>query len=394
MRLRKNYICSDPNLLEELFNTKQFANFSERNSVNYVRPDVAHLFLANGERWANLRKSASIFTNKNIRSMNKLIEDSIIDVLNEMKIGAKKCDVVDFCDYADLFFAAMISKIAFSLIFPNVNLNKFPQKYVNFAKDLIIKKEQHKENEQKQKQFGLFKVLYNHILIDKQDIKESSSNNSTTRLEVILGNLLLNNGVKAAGLQTISFALSCIVHFMAAHPQIQEKLRINLQNEDNNLFLNTSSEKELIDGVINETLRLCPIVAFANTRKCNIKYLTKNGEICLNPGDIIEADIFSMARDKEFWGEDANEFKPERWFNSPHSPSSFLALLPFGFGPRRCVGIPLAKYVLKKALTAIILRFRIICENACEIELLGKEVLKPRNVLVRIEELENSIDEE
>nr|CAD2202567.1 unnamed protein product [Meloidogyne enterolobii] len=172
MRLRKNYICSDPNLLEELFNTKQFANFSERNSVNYVRPDVAHLFLANGERWANLRKSASIFTNKNIRSMNKLIEDSIIDVLNEMKIGAKKCDVVDFCDYADLFFAAMISKIAFSLIFPNVNLNKFPQKYVNFAKDLIIKKEQHKENEQKQKQFGLFKVLYNHILIDKQDIKE------------------------------------------------------------------------------------------------------------------------------------------------------------------------------------------------------------------------------
>uniref|UniRef100_A0A915LNL9 Cytochrome P450 n=1 Tax=Meloidogyne javanica TaxID=6303 RepID=A0A915LNL9_MELJA len=246
--------------------------------------------------------------------MNKLIEDSIIDVLNEMKIGAKKCDVVDFCD---------------------------------------------------------------------------SSNNSTTRLEVILGNLLLNNGVKAAG-----FALSCIVHFMAAHPQIQEKLRINLQNEDNNLFLNTSSEKELIDGVINETLRLCPIVAFANTRKCNIKYLTKNGEICLNPGDIIEADIFSMARDKEFWGEDANEFKPERWFNSPHSPSSFLALLPFGFGPRRCVGIPLAKYVLKKALTAIILRFRIICENACEIELLGKEVLKPRNVLVRIEELENSIDEE
>uniref|UniRef100_A0A915PDU8 Cytochrome P450 n=1 Tax=Meloidogyne floridensis TaxID=298350 RepID=A0A915PDU8_9BILA len=243
MRLRKNYICSDPNLLEELFNTKQFANFSERNSVNYVRPDVAHLFLANGERWANLRKSASIFTNKNIRSMNKLIEDSIIDVLNEMKIGAKKCDVVDFCD---------------------------------------------------------------------------SSNNSTTRLEVILGNLLLNNGVKAAGLQTISFALSCIVHFMAAHPQIQEKLRINLQNEDNNLFLNTSSEKELIDGVINETLRLCPIVAL--------------------------------------------------WFNSPHSPSSFLALLPFGFGPRRCVGIPLAKYVLKKALTAIILRFRIICENACEVK--------------------------
>ncbi|CAK5081409.1 unnamed protein product [Meloidogyne enterolobii] len=99
---------------------------------------------------------------------------------------------------------------------------------------------------------------------------------------------------------------------MAAYPQIQENLRINLQNEDNNLSLNTSSEKELIDGVINETLRLCPIVAFANTRKCTIKYLTKNGEICLNPGDIIEADIFSMARDEEFWGKDANEFKPER----------------------------------------------------------------------------------
>uniref|UniRef100_A0A915PBF1 Cytochrome P450 monooxygenase n=1 Tax=Meloidogyne floridensis TaxID=298350 RepID=A0A915PBF1_9BILA len=348
MKLRKNYICSDPNLLEELFNTKQFENFSERNSVNYVRPDVAHLFLANGERWANLRKSASIFTSKNIRSMNKLIEDSIIDVLNEMKIGAKKCEIIDFCDYADLFFAAMISRMAFSLIFPNVDLIEFPQKYVNFAKDLIIKKEQHKENEQKQKQFGLFKVLYNHILIDKQDSSnESSSNNSTTRLEVILGKLLLNNSVKAAGLQTISFALSCIVHFMANHLQVQENLRselISLQKEDNNLLLNNSSEKALIDGVINETLRLCPVVAL--------------------------------------------------WFNSPHSPSSFLALIPFGFGPRRCVGIPLAKHILKKTLTAIILKFRIIYENACEIELMGKEVLKPRNVLVRIKEVKDSIDEE
>uniref|UniRef100_A0A914MVS8 Uncharacterized protein n=1 Tax=Meloidogyne incognita TaxID=6306 RepID=A0A914MVS8_MELIC len=207
--------------------------------------------------------------------------------------------------------------------------------------------------------------------MDKQNINESSSNNSTTRLEVILGNLLLNNSVKAAGLQTISFALSCIVHFMANHPQVQENLRselISLQKEDNNLLLNNSSEKALIDGVINETLRLCPVVAFANTRKCSIKYLTKNGELCLNPGDAIEADIFSIARDKEFWGEDANEFKPERWFNSPHSPSSFLALLPFGFGPRRCVGIPLAKHILKKTLTAIILKFRIIYENACEVK--------------------------
>ncbi|KAF7634230.1 hypothetical protein Mgra_00006407, partial [Meloidogyne graminicola] len=94
----------------------------------------------------------------------------------------------------------------------------------------------------------------------------------------------------------------------------------------------------------------------------------------------IEVDIFSISRNKEFWGEDADKFKPERWLNLKYSPSSFLSLLPFGYGPRRCVGISLAKTILKKVIINIILKYRLISmddginiNNGLILE--GKEVL-------------------
>lgn len=39
-----------------------------------------------------------------------------------------------------------------------------------------------------------------------------------------------------------------------------------------------------------------------------------------------------MFRDKDLWGEDADEFKPERFFGLPPS----WKFMPFGGGPRRC----------------------------------------------------------
>ena len=58
----------------------------------------------------------------------------------------------------------------------------------------------------------------------------------------------------------------------------------------------------------------------------------KKSPIFIKKGDVIRVDKTTMFRDKELFGADADEFKPERWFGL--SPS--WNFMPFGGGPRVC----------------------------------------------------------
>jgi len=57
-------------------------------------------------------------------------------------------------------------------------------------------------------------------------------------------------------------------------------------------------------------------------------------------GTSIRVNIWSINKTKHFWGEDAREFKPERWLEDKVNggASESLAYLTFGHGPRGCIG--------------------------------------------------------
>jgi cytochrome P450 len=59
-------------------------------------------------------------------------------------------------------------------------------------------------------------------------------------------------------------------------------------------------------------------------------------------GDTIFVPILAMNRRNELWGEDAQEFKPERWSNLPESikdiPGAWGSQMTFLYGPRACIG--------------------------------------------------------
>lgn len=54
--------------------------------------------------------------------------------------------------------------------------------------------------------------------------------------------------------------------------------------------------------------------------------------IFVKRGDVIETNFYAMHRDRGIWGDDADEFRPERWEKS-HPPWAFMA---FNGGPRTC----------------------------------------------------------
>ena len=59
---------------------------------------------------------------------------------------------------------------------------------------------------------------------------------------------------------------------------------------------------------------------------------------------------------KEYWGSNAQEFYPERWFEN-ESLSKAWFFQPFGGGPRNCVGLRLARMEIKLGILKIIQKF-------------------------------------
>eukprot|EP01018_Ginkgo_biloba_P037642 Gb_34117 [translate_table: standard] len=110
-----------------------------------------------------------------------------------------------------------------------------------------------------------------------------------------------------------------------------------------------------LHAAITETLRLYPAVpmdpkeAVGEDTLPNGKKIRRGNVVCYSP--------FAMGRMERLWGNDALEFKPERWLNDgvfrPQSPFKFTA---FQAGPRICMGKDSA-YLQMKMAAAILLRF-------------------------------------
>jgi len=60
---------------------------------------------------------------------------------------------------------------------------------------------------------------------------------------------------------------------------------------------------------------------------------------------------------KEIWGEDAEEFKPERWLNLPKDYNSTFSMLSFIAGPHACIGKTMSIIEMKAVLASVIANF-------------------------------------
>lgn len=86
---------------------------------------------------------------------------------------------------------------------------------------------------------------------------------------------------------------------------------------------------------------------------------TTIGDYIIEAGTIIQADVLSVQQDKEIWGENADKFYPERWLDGTASTNP-LTWLPFGAGPRICIGMKLAYLEEKIVLVYILRKYRLL----------------------------------
>nr|CAD2204231.1 unnamed protein product [Meloidogyne enterolobii] len=193
----------------------------------------------------------------------------------------------------------------------------------------------------------------------------------------------------AAGFDTTANTLSLIAHDLVFNPQVQKRLFEEIEEicgleEGEMIDYEQLSKLKYMDAVLKETLRLCPIANDVVNRKC--EETTTLGDITIEKGTYVSADLFSLHRDKKVWGEDAEEFKPERWLLNDNINTSTEYYYPFGGGPRICIGMRLAMMDIKMVLVHLLRSFELerCSETFIKPNLTGQGVLNSGKIFVKL----------
>ncbi|XP_068331829.1 cytochrome P450 CYP749A22-like [Pyrus communis] len=161
-----------------------------------------------------------------------------------------------------------------------------------------------------------------------------------------------------AGQETTNIELAWIVFLLAVHTDWQEEARkevLELFGKQNPSPEGIAKLKTM-SMIINESLRLYP-PAVSIERKVDREVRLGNFIIPANVELVIP--ILAIHHEPEFWGQDAQLFKPERFARgvAKATNSNIATYIPFGMGPRTCVGMDFAIIEVKIALSMILQRY-------------------------------------
>ena len=179
-----------------------------------------------------------------------------------------------------------------------------------------------------------------------------------------------------AGHETLANALTWACYLLAQQPQVTSKL---LSELDEQLGGQPPSPADLerlpyLEQVVKEVLRIYPPAA-SLSRIVREPFDWKG--YTFQAGDIVMYSPYVSHRMPEQFS-DPEVFRPERFdpvSGEKHPPGAFI---PFGAGPRTCLGAPFAMMELKTVLAMILQRFRLALVPNQRVEATVRTTLQPR----------------
>ncbi|KAL1968547.1 hypothetical protein VTN77DRAFT_1757 [Rasamsonia byssochlamydoides] len=168
-----------------------------------------------------------------------------------------------------------------------------------------------------------------------------------------------------AGRDTTAGLLGWTCWNLARHPAVFHKLRTTIletfgtYDRPHDITFERLKSCSYLQYTLNETLRLYPSVPLNSRQATRDTSLPCGGgpdgtsRVYIKKGEQVGYSVYVMHRRKDLWGDDAEQFVPERWAGR----RTGWEYLPFNGGPRICLGQQFALTEAGYVLTRLIQKF-------------------------------------
>jgi len=376
----------DPDLIKQIM----IKNFDSFQGHSFVVKEQKHrsLDLTSGHEWSVLRKGLSpIFSSGKIKAMLSMLGGSVDNMMDFLDKRVEEDPVIDMKPVFQKMGMDVIGKVCFGLelnCFNNTNerllqiskefvteitqvrdwktnlmMNMYMglagiEKYVNVMPSQTEELWQfvRKVEERRKSDNTHYGDFIDKLAELKEQIKEG-------KMSVVTEDQITMQGVifLLAGHETTANTLGSLCYHLVKNAQAYENLRMEvdaiLDKFDGRVDHETIADMPFLEGCLKETLRLCPPV-MRNDRHCN-KEFTYNGVTI--PADVnVFFPVAAIHLNPEYWPE-PYAFKPERFFKENADKIVPCSWIPFGAGPRACIGERFSMVEMKIAIVRLLERF-------------------------------------
>uniref|UniRef100_A0A1L8E4F7 Putative cytochrome n=1 Tax=Nyssomyia neivai TaxID=330878 RepID=A0A1L8E4F7_9DIPT len=425
-------VVLDPEILKHLA-VKEFDSFSDHKVIIKEESDPLFsnsLFALQGQKWRDMRATLSpAFTGSKMRLMCDLIVEICEQMVDFLKDEVKEkgpqvyeakeifsklaSDVIGTCAFGikvdslkepenqfyqtakKLFNFAnvmiLVKMILYRIVPRLMYLLKIPlfdEKCRSFMKNLVL--DTMKVREEKK----IIRPDMIHLLMEAQkgnlthSTTEKETTNSAGFATVTESSIGLTANKRTwsedeivaqcfvfflAGYDTSSTMLGFIIYELMVNPEIQEKVFKEISEANANLGgkplkYETLHQLKYLDMVISETLRKWP--APVMDRVCNRDFTLKydDKEYTFRKGEVFWIPIVHYHYNTEHFP-NPDKFDPERFNDENKSKINTSTYIPFGIGPRNCIGSRFALMLLKSVIFYLVLNFHIEVTKKTQIPL-------------------------
>ncbi|RXZ76595.1 cytochrome P450 [Paenibacillaceae bacterium] len=184
-----------------------------------------------------------------------------------------------------------------------------------------------------------------------------------------------------AGHETTSGLLSFAIYFLLKNPEALRKAyrEVDTVLTDGPPTYEETTQLKYIRMILNESLRLWPTAPGFDLYAKEDTML--DGTYPLAKGETVSILLPQLHRDKDAWGADAEEFRPERFEDPDQVPHH--AYKPFGNGQRACIGMQFALHEATLVLAMILRNFELIDHTDYQLNVVQTLTIKPGDFYIR-----------
>lgn len=397
---------------------KDFDLFQDRG-LEFSKSGLGqNLFHADGDTWSALRtRFTPVYTSGNLKNMFPLISSRANVFINHLVNKCKDPTELEMHGLVQKYTVSTIFACAFGvdidyfhsdlddglkavdkmvltptyanefdMMYPGIlrklNVSIFPAKAIEFFENLVSNIITQRNGKPSGRGDFMDLVLQ---LRQKGEVQSTRGIEGTERKmleitdDIIAGQAFV---FYVGGYETSATTVAILMYYLAMYPEVQEKIieevdRVTAEH-GGEITYDCLQDMKYLEKAFKETLRINPIVDPLQ-RQAKVNYKVPGTDLVIEKGQVIFVSARGIQRDEKYYPK-PEVFDPSRFDSEIEGARHSCAYLPFGTGPRNCIGMRFGIIQSRMGVAKILSKFRVEACSKTELKIEPNRIISgPEN---------------